>query len=171
MARSSDNTTDITLTGSGGLTNIDFTSDTGFNSVEALPLEEAWYSIWVVTDGTNTGLKAVKGSSAPAGYTAERRIGWIRIDSSLQVRDFSCIRSTNVVNVCANTRIIYNVTATSAASGLKDISDSVPPNTKIADVTVYNHHNNNGAVNSLHAAHYFSDTASITATTNQGRFI
>ena len=87
-ARSSANTTDITLTGSGGLTNLDFTSDTGFNSVEALPLEEAWYSIWVVTDGTTTGLKAVKGSSAPAGYTAERRIGWIRIDSSLQVKDF-----------------------------------------------------------------------------------
>ena len=37
-ARSSANTTDITLTGSGGLTNLDFTSDTGFNSVEALPL-------------------------------------------------------------------------------------------------------------------------------------
>ena len=71
MVRSSDNNSDITLTGSGGLTNLDFTSDTGFNSVEALPLVEAWYSIWVVTDGTSTGLKAVQGSSAPAGYTAE----------------------------------------------------------------------------------------------------
>ena len=49
-------------------------------------LEEAWYSIWVVTDGTTTGLKAIKGSTAPSGYTAERRIGWIRIDSSLQVK-------------------------------------------------------------------------------------
>ena len=75
----------MTLIGSGGLTNIDFTSDTGFNSVEALPLVEAWYSIWIVTDGTNTGLKAAQGSSAPAGYTAERRIRWLRIDSSLMI--------------------------------------------------------------------------------------
>ena len=37
MARSINNDTDIELTGSGGLTNLDFTSDTGFNSVKLYP--------------------------------------------------------------------------------------------------------------------------------------
>ena len=45
IARSSDNTTDLTLTGTGGLTNIDFTSNTGLNSVETLPVSDvaSWY--------------------------------------------------------------------------------------------------------------------------------
>ena len=149
VARSSDNTTDLTLTGTGGLTNIDFTSDTGLNSVETLPSGAAWYSIWLVTDGTSTGLKAVKGSSAPAGYSAERRIAWVRVNSSSQIEDFACTRSSSTVNVCANPRVIYNITAGSAtsSSALKNISGSVPPNTKIANITLFNRHNNDPTAN------------------------
>ena len=167
LAKSSDNSTEITLTGSGGLTNIDFTSATGLNSVEALPLEDAWYSIWVVTDGTSTGLKAVKGSTEPAGYLAERRIGWVRVNSSLQVRDFACTRSSNTVNECANTPIVYNITAGSAATGLMDISSSVPPNTKIADIYIMNR-NQSTTLSWVNAAHYFSNDSTITTRTKAG---
>ena len=83
----------------------------------------------------------------------------------MQVKDFACTRSAIAVNICANSKIKYSITATSAGSGLRDISDSVPPNTKIADVTVLNQHNNHTTINYLSAAHYFTDTASITATT------
>ena len=174
VARSSDNTTDLTLTGAGGLTNIDFTSDTGLNSVETLPSGAAWYSIWLVTDGTSTGLKAVNGSSAPAGYSAERRIAWVRVNSSSQIENFACTRSSSTVNVCANPRVIYNITAGSAtsSSALKNISRSVPPNTKIANITLFNRHNNAPTANRLSATHYFSNTKFLVAITksNDGTF-
>ena len=171
MARSSDNTTDLILTGAGGLTNIDFTIDTGLNSVETLPVSgvASWYSIWLVTDGTSTGLKAVNGSSAPAGYSAERRIAWVRVNSSQEVEDFACTRSSSTVNVCANPRVLYDITAGSPTStspnALKDISASVPPNTKTANITLFNQHNNTPAFNMLYATHYFSNIQILLAKT------
>ena len=177
IARSSDNTTDLTLTGTGGLTNIDFTSNTGLNSVETLPVSDvaSWYSIWLVTDGTSTGLKAVNGSSAPAGYSAERRIAWVRVNSSQEVENFACTRSSSTVNVCATERRVFTISQQDLlhlVSALKDISASVPPNTKIANITLFNRHNNDPTANQLFATHYFSNTEILVAITksNDGTF-
>ena len=59
--------------------------------------------------------------------------------------------------------VVYNITADSLTHPnlFKDISDSVQPNTKTANITILNQHNNGTYANKLNAAHYFSDTETL----------
>lgn len=92
-ARSDDDTADIIVTGA---ITVDITN-TGINgrNVDTAEQADKWYAVYLLlnpTTGVVGGMLVneddIPGWTRPAGYTKERRVFWVRNNSSSNIRDF-----------------------------------------------------------------------------------